>query len=127
MEKSVRLIGGNNDAELGAEVGSVVIEEQLTSEVGVSRIIGCSTMGGVGVEIISGALHALRMNKLRMSRVKFKRFGFIYFFIASCNCSKLVIHEIVLTKSARVSLCSRKARTAGPTGSSPAAPPGESA
>jgi len=44
-----------------------------------------------------------------------------------CNSSKDVIQAIVLTNSASESLCSRRARTAGPTGSSPAAPPGTSA
>lgn len=81
MEKSAWLTGGKSDAELGAEVGSVVIEEQLTSEVGVSRMIGCSTMGGVGVEIISDEAQALRMNKKTMDEIIIKRFRIICFLL----------------------------------------------
>ena len=51
---------------------------------------------------------------------------FVYW-IACWSSSKEVIQEILLMKSASEALCSRRARTAGPTGSSPAAPPGASA
>ena len=50
-----------------------------------------------------------------------------HFPIALNKSSKELIHEILLRKSAREALCARRARTAGPTGSSPAAPPGTSA
>ena len=46
---------------------------------------------------------------------------------AACNCLKEDIAAMVLRKSRRDLLRARKARTAGPTGSSPAAPPGTSA
>src|SRR5215207_8712934 len=49
------------------------------------------------------------------------------YWIASLSWSKDVIQAMVLMKSTSESLCSRRARTAGPTGSSPAAPPGASA
>jgi len=51
----------------------------------------------------------------------------IVYLIACCNCWNEVIQAILLMKSASESLLARKARTAGPTGSSPAAPPGTSA
>ncbi len=59
--------------------------------------------------------------------VKKNKICFIYGLTAFCNCSKLHIHDMALTKSASDALCSLNARTAGPTGSSPAAPPGASA
>ncbi len=40
-----------------------------------------------------------------------------------CNCSKDHIQAMVLRKRATSRVCSHKARTAAPTGSSPAAPP----
>src|SRR5271157_638453 len=45
---------------------------------------------------------------------------------AACNCWKELIAPMVLRKSASVLLRARSSRTAGPTGSSPAAPPGTS-
>ena len=48
-EKSAPLTGGKSDSELGADVGSAVIAEQLMEEVGVSIMIGFSTTPvGVG-------------------------------------------------------------------------------
>lgn len=120
-------MGGKSESVLGAAVGSAKTVEQLISGVGVLRMIGCSTMSGeVEVAAVSDA-QAVNMTILIVINARMNIIFFIYGYTACCNCLKFVIHEMALTKSASESLCSRKARTAGPTGSVPAAPPGESA
>jgi len=145
------------DAEFGAEVGSTLMVEQLISEVGVLKIMGFPIARVEVGAISASTVHALRIKALEMDNININKIRFmislffverrlqsafyskkrteacipsiwlIYWLSASCSCSKLVIHAMVLTKSARDLLCSRRARTAGPTGSSPAAPPGKSA
>jgi len=51
----------------------------------------------------------------------------LYYLTACFSSSKDDIQAIVFINSSSDALFSRKARTAGPTGSSPAAPPGTSA
>ena len=125
IEKSVPLTGGKSEVEAGAGVGSVKIAEQLISVVGVSMMVGFSTKAGEFGGISVFEEQAFRMKIEVIAKINGNKNCFIYWFTAFCNCSKLVIKAIVFTKSAREALCSRKARTAGPTGSSPAAPPGE--
>lgn len=166
MEKSAPLTGGKYDAVLGAGVGSALIAEQLTVEVGVFTMPGFTRVGvEVGVACAAQApsmkTPAVKNNEKEirfimdslghgdcfvvLSSSNLFRFGdhgcgrswvktrallamaWIYGITASFNCSKSVIQEIVLTKSANDLLWARRARTAGPTGSCPAAPPGVSA
>ena len=51
-EKSTSLTGGKSDAELGADVASAEIAEQLIADVGGSRMTGVSTIT-VGVEAMA--------------------------------------------------------------------------
>ncbi len=90
------------------------------------RMIGVLPMDFVAEEL--QAERMIRNRRKGMSlRMLFRRGQRLYFLIACWSCWKEVIQAMVLTKSAREALCARKARTAGPTGSSPAAPPGISA
>ncbi len=69
-------------------------------------------------EILRGTQVPLRIMPAR---------NLLYCPTAFFNSSNEVIHAMRLTKSASDLLCARNARTAGPTGSAPAAPPGTSA
>jgi hypothetical protein len=101
---------------------------------------GTTRTSGVGVAFVSDVqalrtkIPVIKNNKLKKDRLFIMSLwdardntNLIYLLTAACSCLKSVIHAMVLTKSASDLLCSRKARTAGPTGSSPAAPPGVSA
>jgi hypothetical protein len=56
------------------------MDEQLTSEVGVTGIIGSSTIRGVGVKFASGvAAQALKRKKLKIDKKIINRIRFIYF------------------------------------------------
>lgn len=100
IEKSAALTGGKRDAELGAEVGSANIAEQPIAEVGVSIMIGFSTINaGVGGVSVSFA-HPLSMMIPATDKKKRNGIRFIYGFTTSCNCSYFHIHDMVLTKSA---------------------------
>jgi hypothetical protein len=80
MEKSASRTGGKRDEVPGTEVGSVRMDEQLTSEVGVTGIIGSSTIRGVGVKFASGvAAQALKRKKLKIDKKIINRIRFIYF------------------------------------------------
>ena len=76
-EKSASLTGGKSDAELGVEVGSALMTEQLISGVGVSRMTGCSmmTVGVGGVSVLDA--QAVRMKRLVMEMDKIKKIRFI--------------------------------------------------
>ena len=116
-----------------AGVGSSSIVEQVTSGVGVSgMLVGCVTVGvSTGVDEPHADRRNPKQRRKAVIQIVFARIKFLrclsYLAVVSFSSSKDVIHEMRLMKSARDVLCERKARTAGPTGSSPAAPPGTSA
>jgi hypothetical protein len=84
-EKSIPLTGGKYDSVLGADVGSALIAEQLTADVGVSAMTGFTSTGGeVGVACWAQALRmkrALIKNKRKecffMGFLAAGRFGYI--------------------------------------------------
>ena len=68
IAKSFSLTGGKRESELGAEVASAVIAEQLIAEVGVLTIMGVVTMAVcVGVMVLFDE-HAPSMNMLAISK-----------------------------------------------------------
>ena len=69
-EKSAPLTGGKRELELGAEVGSAVMTEQLIVEVGVSIMIGVSA---VLVEV--GVVPALEEQALKINMPAIKKNG----------------------------------------------------
>jgi len=146
---SVLLSGGNMDGDSGPGVGSA---RSVVQAGGVGIIIfgvadaalvgkaGAGAQAVMRMEIKARHLHPIcqanrAFDAVQVRRKKEKNFGMFDsvcslkhpHLIASWSCSKDVIQAMVLMKSSSESLCSRRARTAGPTGSSPAAPPGTSA
>ena len=94
------------------------------------------TMFGVAEKALvgsatDGAQEVMKRERIKRGRKKEENFCMFdsvcsvlhAYLMASWSCSKEVIQAMALMKSSRESLCSRSARTAGPTGSSPAAPP----
>ena len=117
------------DGESGPGVGAVTISVQAGG-VGI-------TMFGEGVieelsGVAGGAAQAERINDRTKNEEMIRMLNSVSGMpqlhrIACLSSAKEVIQAIALMNSSSEVLCSRSARTAGPTGSSPAAPPGVSA
>ena len=118
------------DGDSGPGVGAVTISVQAGG-------VGITICGVDVVEMLLGAAgeatQAERIKDRSKNEEIIRMFDSVDhqphlpYLIACLSSSKEVIQAMVLMNSSSEALWSRSARTAGPTGSSPAAPPGVSA